>query len=156
MILTLLSAKMSKWGTHKQHRIKNIPTSVTTFYSPIMEVEEMVRRSSTPRLGNPRHTLNMESLTDDDWLSLITSCDEPKVNLIRCWYCGIWSRNLAAHIKINHRKNRQFGLGFSGLNSQRRMFADKETFEANIMSKRSIWVSKPQSRAKLMLTTYNT
>ena len=35
------------------------------------------------------------------------------------------------------------------------MLAEKKTFEANIMNKRSIWVSKPQSRAKLMLTTYN-
>ena len=43
-----------------------IPTSVTTFYSPIVEVEEMVRRSNTPRLGNPGPTLNMKSLTDDD------------------------------------------------------------------------------------------
>ena len=28
------------------------PTSVTTFYSPLVEVEEMVRRCNTPRIVN--------------------------------------------------------------------------------------------------------
>ena len=115
----------------------------------------MVRRSDTPRLGSPRLTVNMESFADDDWLSFITSCNDPKVNIIKCGYCGTWLRNLAAHIRINHRRNRQFGFSFPGLNSQRRVFTNKETFGASIMNKRSIWVSKPQSRAKLMLTTYN-
>ena len=80
------------------------PTSVTTFFSPIVEVEEMMRRSNTPGLRSPRLTLNMEGWDNDDWLSLITSCNNPELNVSRCLYCGKWPRNLVAHIRLNHKK----------------------------------------------------
>ena len=91
-----------------------IPTSVTTYYSPIVEVEELVRRSDTPRQGSLRLTIDKESFADDDWLNLITSFNDPKVNLIQCGYCGIKSRNLAVHIKLKHRRNKPGGQDFRG------------------------------------------
>ena len=121
-----------------------VPTSITTYYSPIVEVEELVRRSDTPRQGSPRLKIDKDSFADDDWLNLITSFNDPKVNMIQCGYCGIMSRNLVVHIRINYRRNRPFKFSFSGLNSQRRMFTNRETFGASIKNKPGIWVSKPE------------
>ena len=64
------------------------------------------------------------------------------------------SCNIAAHMKIVHKKHRRFSVGFYGLNQQIRLFTNKEAFKVNIKKRRSIWVHK--LRANLMLTTYNT
>ena len=93
----------------------------------------------------------MENLTNNDWLGFITSFDDPKVNLIKCWIYGMLSRNIAAHIKIIHKKQRRFRVGFSGLNQQIRMFTDKEAFKTNIMKRHSIWVHKPRATRRWRL-----
>ena len=85
-----------------------VPTSVITYFSPVIEVEELVRSSDTPKQGNRIVTIDKGSLTDDKLLDLITSFHEPKVNMIKCGYCGLMSRNFVVHIRMNHKRSRPF------------------------------------------------
>ena len=54
-----------------------VPTSVTTFFSPLIEVEEVVRWDNNMRLRSPTWTLNIEGWDNDGWLNLIESCSDP-------------------------------------------------------------------------------
>ena len=129
-----------------------VPTSVITYFSLVVKVEELVRRSDTPKQVNPMVTIYRESFADKEWLDLITSFHDPKVNMIKCSYCGLISRNLAVHIRMNHKRSRPFEFSFSGLNSQEKMFTNSEAFEASLRHKKSVWVKR--SISNLMLTTY--
>ena len=126
-----------------------IPTSVITYFSPVIKVEELVRTDDAPDQDNPMVTIDRGRLADDKLLDLITSFHEPKVNLIKCGYCGIMSRNLTVHVKLNHKKNKSFGFGFSGLGSQEKNVISSETFEAGIRHKKSVWVRRAKSRLEL-------
>ena len=97
-------------------------------------------------------TIDRGSLADDALLDLIMSFHDPKVNMIKCGYCGLMSRNLTVHIRMNHKRSRPFKFSFSGLSSQEKMFTNRETFKASIRHKKSVWVKR--SNSKLMLTTY--
>ena len=75
-----------------------VPASVTTFYSPLIEVEEVARWDNNMRLRSPLWTLNIEG-----WLDLNESCSDPYLNKQRCLYCRKYPRNLQSHICINHK-----------------------------------------------------
>ena len=87
---------------------------ITTFFSPLIEVEEVTRRDNNIDLRNPTLTVYIKGWENDGWLSLIESCDDPEINKQRCLYCGDYPRNLPFHIRINHKVWSKYSLGFSG------------------------------------------
>ena len=131
---------------------KFIPTSVITFFSLVIEVEELVRTDGASKQESSMVTIDREKLVDDEILDLITSFHKPKVNLIKCGYCGIMSRNLPVHVKLNYKKSKL--IGFSGLGSQGKSFISSEAFQAGIRHKKSVWVRRAKSR--LELSNYTT
>ena len=70
------------------------PSSVTTFYSPLIEVEEVTRRDNNIGLRSPTLTVNIEGWENDGWINLVQSYDDPEENKQRCLYCGDCPRNL--------------------------------------------------------------
>ena len=99
-------------------------------------------------------TIDRGSLADDELVDLITSFHTPKVNLIKWGYCGLMSRNLAVHMKLNHNRNKLFGCGFSGLGSQEKNVINSKAFKASIRHKKSVWVRRAKPR--LELSNYTT
>ena len=62
------------------------------------------------------------------------------------------ARNLAVHVKLNHKKRKS--IGFSGLGSQEKSVVRSEAVEAGICHKKSVWVRRAKSR--LELSNYTT
>ena len=91
-------------------------------------------------------------LADEELLELVTSFHEPKIALEKCGYCGIMARNLAVHVKLNHKKRKS--IGFSGLGSQEKSVVRREAVEAGARHKKSVWIRRGKSR--LELTNYAT
>ena len=117
--------------------------SVTTFYSPLIEVEEAARWDNNLRSRSPSWTLNIEG-----WLDLIESCIDPDLNKQRCLYCGRYPRNLQSHICINHRVRCRYSLGFTGELAGQGAAPLRRAFELNLASRRS-----KKSRPRMLSTT---
>ena len=73
-----------------------LPTSVTTFYSPLTEVREDIGNESR----SPTPTINIEGW-GEDWIKLVQSYVDPEGRQ-NCLYCDMTLRNLESRIKINH------------------------------------------------------
>ena len=131
-----------------------IPTSLTTHSPPKIKIEELVRMEDDPDQDNPKDTTGDGGITDDNLLNLIMSFNDPMTNLVKCGHCGTMARNLAVHVRLNHKMNKSFRFGFSGLSLRERNAINSKTFEAGIHHKRSVWIRRANSR--LELSTYTT
>ena len=128
--------------------------SLTTHSPPESKIKGLVRVEDAPNHDNLKGTTGEGGITDDNLLDLIMSFNDPKINLIKCGYCGLMARNLAVHVRLNHKMNKSFGFGFSGLSLRERNAISSKTFEAGIRHKRSVWIRRANSR--LELSTYTT
>lgn len=89
----------------EEDKVGLVPTSVKTFYSPLIDVEGTARRDNNMRSMSPSWTFDIEGR-----LYLIESCSDPNLNKQKCLYWGRVPRNLQSHICINHKVRCRYSL----------------------------------------------
>ena len=110
---------------------------MTTFYSPLIEVEEVTRRG----WRSPTPTVSIEGWENEGWINLVQSYDVPEEKQ-KCLYCGEYPRNLQSHIKINHRVRSRYTLGFSGEILVNGSPSLKKAYESDLASRHTLRVNK--------------
>ena len=119
-----------------EDEISLVPTSVSTFYSPLTEVSKGIDSGSR----NPAPTIDIDGW-GEDWIKLVT----PYVDLEgkpKCPYCGVTSRSLESHIQLNHRERKKYLLGFSGEILMNGSPTLKKAHESDLASRRTLRASR--------------
>ena len=113
-----------------------VPTSVSTFYSPLTEVWEDVGSESR----SPTPTIDIDGW-GEDWIKLVQSYVDPEGRQ-KCLYCDMTPRNLESHIKINHQERKKYTLGFSGEILMNGSPTLKKAYKSDLASRRTLRASR--------------
>ena len=79
--------------------------------------QEIMRENNIPEVDDYVNSKPEETFTYEELLDLITSFHETEITLEECDYCGLMSRNMRAHKRLNHNKRKS--VRFPGSNPKK-------------------------------------